>query len=221
MAELSTDDGGGGKKHGKKRAKKSSTRIDMTPLVDLGFLLLTFFILTTTFNKPQAMQLTMPKNIKDPSELENSSKVDDDHTINILLTKNNTVYWYFGIADPNKGALPALNKVSYGPNGLRKILIDENNKRHRTYDEIEKLKKMVAEGKMPKDSLSKKKIAFLDDPKRKASILTVLLKPDKDAKYKNIVDALDEMAICNIGIYALLESNPIEDQMIANAQSYN
>jgi hypothetical protein len=80
---------------------------------------------------------------------------------------------------------------------------------------------MVAEGKMPKDSLSKKKIAFLEDPKRKASILTVLLKPDKDAKYKNIVDALDEMAICNIGIYALLEANPIEDQMIANAQAYN
>jgi hypothetical protein len=47
-----------------------------------------------------------------------------------------------------------------------------------------------------------------------------LLKPDKDAKYKNIVDALDEMAICNIGIYALLESNPIEDQMIANANTF-
>jgi len=221
MAELNTDDGGGGKKkHGKQRAKKSSTRIDMTPMVDLGFLLLTFFILTTTFNKPQAMQLTMPKKIKDPSELENSSKVDDDHTLNVLLTKDNTVYWYFGIADPNKGALPALNKVSYGPGGLRKVLIEENNKRHRTYDEIEKLKKMVEEGKLPKDSLGKKKMAFFDDPKRKTSTLTVLLKPDKDAKYKNIVDALDEMAICNIGIYALLESNPIEDQMIANANSY-
>lgn len=221
MAEINTDDGGGGKKkHGKKRAKKSSTRIDMTPMVDLGFLLLTFFILTTTFNKPQAMQLTMPKKIKDPSELENSNKVAADHTLNVLLTKNNTVYYYFGMADPNKGALPALNKVSFGPNGLRKVLIDENNKRHNAYNEVEKLKKEVAEGKLPKDSLGKRKIEFFSTPGKKASFLTVLIKPDKEAKYKNVVDALDEMAICNIGIYALLESNPIEDQMIANAATY-
>jgi biopolymer transport protein ExbD len=221
MAEINTDDGGGGKKkHGKKRAKKSSTRIDMTPMVDLGFLLLTFFILTTTFNKPQAMQLTMPKKIKDPSELENSNKVAADHTLNVLLTKNNTVYYYFGMADPSKGALPALNKVSFGPNGLRKVLIDENNKRHNAYNEVEKLKKEVAEGKLPKDSLGKKKIEFFSTPGKKASFLTVLIKPDKEAKYKNVVDALDEMAICNIGIYALLESNPIEDQMIANATTY-
>ena len=73
---------------------------------------------------------------------------------------------------------------------------------------------------MPKDSLGKKKGDFFSDKTRKTSILVVLLKPDKDAKYKNIVDALDEMAICNIGTYALLESNEVENQMIANAQTY-
>jgi biopolymer transport protein ExbD len=220
MAQLNTDDGGGGKKkHGKKRAKKTSTHIDMTPMVDLGFLLLTFFILTTTFNKPQAMQLTMPKKLDDPTVKPNT--VAADHTLNVLLTKDNTVYYYFGMADPTKGALPALNKVTFGPDGLRKVLIDENNKRHRAYDEIEKLKKEVAEGKLPKDSLGKKKIDFFTEKSRKTSVLTVLLKPDKDAKYKNIVDALDEMAICNIGIYALLESNEVENQMIANASTYN
>jgi biopolymer transport protein ExbD len=191
----------------------------MTPMVDLGFLLLTFFILTTTFNKPQAMQLTMPK--KDENiPLEDQSKVPADHTMNVLLTKDNTVYWYFGMADPTKGALPALNKATYGPNGLRKVLIAENNKRHGAYDAIEKLKNEVATGKMPKDSLGKKKGDFFSDKTRKTSILVVLLKPDKDAKYKNIVDALDEMAICNIGTYALLESNEVENQMIANAQTY-
>ena len=191
----------------------------MTPMVDLGFLLLTFFILTTTFNKPQAMQLTMPK--KDENiPLEDQSKVPADHTMNVLVTKDNTVYWYFGMADPTKGALPALNKATYGPNGLRKVLIAENNKRHGAYDAIEKLKNEVATGKMPKDSLGKKKGDFFSDKTRKTSILVVLLKPDKDAKYKNIVDALDEMAICNIGTYALLESNEVENQMIANAQTY-
>ena len=95
MAEVNTgDDGGGKKKHGKQRAKKSSTRIDMTPMVDLGFLLLTFFILTTTFNKPQAMEINMP--IKDDKLQEkDKNKVPANHTLNILLTDKNVVYWYF------------------------------------------------------------------------------------------------------------------------------
>ena len=122
MAEVNTgDDGGGKKKHGKQRAKKSSTRIDMTPMVDLGFLLLTFFILTTTFNKPQAMEINMP--IKDDKlKEEQKNKVPADHTLNILLTDKNVVYWYFGVADPSK-PLPSLTKTNYSKDGIRKILI--------------------------------------------------------------------------------------------------
>ena len=61
MAEISQ---GSGKKDGKVRSKKTSTRIDMTPMVDLAFLLLTFFVMTTTLNKPQTMEITMPEKPK-------------------------------------------------------------------------------------------------------------------------------------------------------------
>jgi biopolymer transport protein ExbD len=217
MAEVNTgDDGGGKKKHGKQRAKKSSTRIDMTPMVDLGFLLLTFFILTTTFNKPQAMEINMP--IKDDKLQEkDKNKVPADHTLNILLTDKNVVYWYFGVADPSK-ALPSLTKTNYSKDGIRKVLIAENNKRHNAFNQIEQWKKEASEGKMEEEELKEKIKVFRET--NKMSSLIVLLKPDKESNYKNIVDALDEMAICNIGSYALLESNDLENQMIANANTY-
>jgi biopolymer transport protein ExbD len=216
MAELNTEEGGGKKKHGKKRAKKTSTRIDMTPMVDLGFLLLTFFILTTTFSKPKAMEINMPVKDKDLKE-EEKNKVPAEHTLNVILTKNNVIYWYFGIADPNK-TLPALTKTNFSKDGLRKVLVNENNKRHNAYKEIEGWKKQVREGKLKEEDYKEKLKAFR--AQHKASSLIVLLKPDKESKYKNIVDALDEMAICNIGSYALLESNQVENLMVENANSY-
>jgi biopolymer transport protein ExbD len=217
MAEVNTgDDGGGKKKHGKQRAKKSSTRIDMTPMVDLGFLLLTFFILTTTFNKPQAMEINMPVKDKD-IPIEDQNKVPADHTLNIILTDNNVVYWYFGVADPNK-PLPALTKTNYSQNGIRKLLIAENNKRHNMYNQIELWKKEVSSGALSDDEYREKVKAYRKT--NQLSSLIVLLKPDKDSNYKNVVDALDEMAICNVGSYALLETNDLENQMVANANTF-
>src|SRR5436189_5681482 len=96
MAEVqqqdSSDKGG---KHKKVRAKKSSTHIDMTPMVDLAFLLLTFFILTTTFSKPKTMDITMP--VKDKIEDKDRTKVPASQTMSVLLTKDDRIIWYMGI----------------------------------------------------------------------------------------------------------------------------
>ena len=87
-----------GKKRGGVRAKKMSTRIDMTPMVDLGFLLVTFFILTTTMQKPKAMQVVMPeKDVKDSTQM---SKVRESEAMTILLGSNDRVFFYYGIQDP-------------------------------------------------------------------------------------------------------------------------
>src|SRR6185369_6827875 len=94
MAEIA-EGGGGGHKGGKKRAKKSSTHIDMTPMVDLAFLLLTFFVLTSTFSKPSAMDLIMPKNDK------TIKPVNVKNILTVVLDKSDTVYYYYSQLDTN------------------------------------------------------------------------------------------------------------------------
>ena len=106
-----------GGKHSKVRAKKSSTHIDMTPMVDLAFLLLTFFILTTTFSKPKTMDITMP--VKDKVEDKDRSKVPASQTMSVLLTENNRIIWYMGI---DSGAVaPETNIADFSVNGERSI----------------------------------------------------------------------------------------------------
>src|SRR5688500_3149924 len=101
MAELDTS-GGGSKKGGKIRSKKQSTRVDLTAMVDLAFLLITFFMLTTTLAKPQAMDLAMPD--KDEENPETQLDVADNRTMTILLGNNNQLEWYMGLVDKPIGS---------------------------------------------------------------------------------------------------------------------
>jgi len=108
---------GGGKGDGKVRSKKSSTRIDMTPMVDLAFLLLTFFMLTTTFNKPQTMEIIMPEK---PKEEEDQPLVNEKKVVTLLLGKDDKIYWYQGITDPT------VEVTNFSKDGIRKVLLEHN-----------------------------------------------------------------------------------------------
>ena len=104
MAEMDTSGGGGHHKKGPgvKKSKKASTRVDLTPMVDLGFLLITFFIFTTTMSQPTAMKLNLPKDTDKPEE---QNKLKESGALTLLLGKNNSVYFYEGILDPSASNL--------------------------------------------------------------------------------------------------------------------
>src|ERR1700733_1514237 len=98
MAEIDTSSGGGKKGPGVKKAKKLSTRVDLTPMVDLGFLLITFFIFATTLSQPTTMGLAMPKDdVKD----QDLTKIKESGALTIVMGKANQVYYYMGM-DPTK-----------------------------------------------------------------------------------------------------------------------
>ena len=117
MAELNTGDGGG-KKGGKVRSKKSGSKVDLTAMVDLAFLLITFFMLTTTLSKPQSMSLGLPD--KEDDKKEKPIKVDENRTLTVLLGDNNKMFYYMGLlATPIAGP----KEISYGKEGIRKELL--------------------------------------------------------------------------------------------------
>ncbi|MFD0751708.1 ExbD/TolR family protein [Mucilaginibacter calamicampi] len=126
MAELDTS-GGGKKGGGKVRSKKASTRVDLTAMVDLAFLLITFFILTTTLQKPKAMDLTMPDKQEDNKKVE--LDVAESRTMTILIGKDNKVEWYIGqLLKPIAG--PTIE--GFGKNGLIKTLVEKQAEIKRT-----------------------------------------------------------------------------------------
>jgi biopolymer transport protein ExbD len=190
MAEIAQDGGGGHKKGGKVRSKKMSTRIDFTPMVDLGFLLITFFMLTTTLAKPNIMALVMPeKDIKK----EDVEPVKESKVLTLLLGANDKVYYYEGITDAK------LDSTDFSAEGLRTVILNKMDK-VKTQFGTETFKKKNKEG--------------VEEERTDGSYINVLIKPTKDSRYKNLVDALDEMAICKVRYYVILDVSELEEKFI-------
>jgi biopolymer transport protein ExbD len=196
-----------GKKGGKRRPKKQSTRIDMTPMVDLMCLLITFFMLTTAFSKPKVMVITMPEKNK-PEE--KTPQIPAWRTLNILLTDNDVLYYYVGNADPRKPPLPTLIKSDFSKNGIRKVLLEKNKD---LFTQITTFRDRRMSGKLVvADTTADREIKDMKKGDMKGPI--VLIKADDKAKYKDVVNIIDEMAICNIASYAIVDITTVELEML-------
>lgn len=206
MAEI-VESGGGGEKGGKKRPKKGSARIDMTPMVDLGFLLLTFFVLTSTFAKPKVMSLTYPAK-EDPATKTDPPKVKNGIT---FLISDDKVFYYEGEFYPagNTKGKPAtqLTETNFGPEGIRKILKEKNTF---VLNKITELKGKL-DKKQISDSIYKKELIAA---KGKPEALKVLVKTDMKAKTRNFIDVIDELYIAQIGVIAPVDITKSEQELL-------
>jgi biopolymer transport protein ExbD len=162
MAEITQNSG---KPSGKIRVKKLSTRIDMTPMVDLAFLLLTFFILTSTFSDFKVMDLEMP-DVKAP--VDTRPPVNQKNVLNLVLGKNDKIFWWIGFG-------PSVATTNYSSTGVRKLLLDQKTNPH----------------------------------------LVVLIKPQDESRFENIVDILDEISVTATKRYAIVDLNDDDKQLIA------
>ena len=192
MAEIA--ESGGGKKGGPgvKKPKKLSTRIDLTPMVDLGFLLITFFIFTTTRSKPKTMEINMPSEKK----TDKPNEVKDYTAMTILLSKEHRVYYYLGMAnDPLK---PPKVDVTYfqNKNGIRDAII---NLKKNVYAE--------RNNGMPGHKAD-------DEP-------VIIIKPDTTSQYEDMVNILDEMQVNGINIYAMVDISDVDREFIKLTEQAN
>ena len=194
MASIEEGGGGGHKKGpGVKKAKKLSTHLDMTPMVDLGFLLITFFIFTTTMSSPTTMELYMPK---DTDKDEDQNKAKESGALTIMLSKDNHVYYYEGQLKED-----ASNFLSTNFAGIRKVIIDKKKAVIEAHQHDAGCEKIWA-----KNGGDKKSCLDKD--------LVVVIKPGELATYKNTVDILDEMTITNIKRYAMVDLFQAEKDLI-------
>ncbi|MFN0202291.1 MAG: ExbD/TolR family protein [Bacteroidia bacterium] len=190
MAEM-VGGGGGGHKKGGPKSKKKSTRIDMTAMVDVAFLLLTFFVLTATMTNSNVMDMVLPPKIEGekPPEVD----VDQEKVITFVLEKDNKVKFWRGECSKD-----SVHETDYSSEGIRKIISTH-------------MKKKVP---LCTDSVTKQRIARGELDAKSCWDPLFVIKPKKACKYKNLVDVLDEMYINHAKKFAIAEFSEDDSLMM-------
>lgn len=184
MAEIV--DGGGGDGKGKKKAKKTPARIDMTPMVDLAFLLLTFFVLAATLAKPKTLEIIYPKKAEDDTT---KTKVNFQLATTLLLgEKENEIFYYSGMYKQDS---TEIYLTDFSKDGFRKIMLDKNE---RVNSRVNQLKQLREQDKIPESQYEEEYKKVVGD----SLAPFVVVKTVDKTKYKNVINAIDELNLVNV-----------------------
>jgi biopolymer transport protein ExbD len=167
------------KRAGVRRAIRHNCKIDMTPMVDLGFLLISFFVITTELSKPTVMNLNMPADGK-------SIPLGESNALTIIPAGNNQLFYYFGKWEEAEKRGKIYTTTYAGKNSIRNIIATKQQELDR---------EIKSKGK--KDGLM------------------LLIKPTKEASYKNLVDLLDEAIINNVKKYIVIKVSSTENEWLS------
>jgi len=206
MSEVNT----GGAKAVKGKPRKIETRVDFTPMVDMNMLLITFFMLCTSMAKPQTMEIVMPTKDENIADVD-KNKVKDTNAITLILGEDNKVYYYLG--KPNYKDPSSLKVANYGgaedKNSLRSLLLERNKVGVMKVQKLKQLKykKQISEADFTKG---------VSEAKNDKDGQVVIIKPTDESTYQNLIDALDEMQICSIGKYAIVDEEAGDKFLVKN-----
>lgn len=200
MAEIiqTTPERGTGRK-----SRRYSVQPDMTPMVDLAFLLVTFFVLTTSMMKTRAIPIIYPSEEGDPTQA--------NHVLNILLEDSTgRIFWYYGMLKPG---ITELNQTDFSGNGLRKILLEHNPHVLNSLQQIES-------AMPPRESWTEADYSqfqrLSNEVFASKNALTVLVKTLPETKYEAVITAMDELNICHVHKRAVQDMNKEEIELIKN-----
>ena len=198
MANIDTT----GKSETKKgRPERKILRVDFTRMVDMNLLLITFFMFCTTLSIPQIMDVAMPTDKGEQPE-------PDSKSVTVILGENDKVYYYEGLANyEDYTSLKETNTL-----GLRNMLLTRNNANMSKIKELrqKRYKKQITEKEFKEMS---------SNVKKSKDGLIVLIKPTEKSNYKNLVDALDEMQICGVGKYTIVDLEDGDKVLMENLKT--
>jgi biopolymer transport protein ExbD len=203
MAEII--ESGGHEKGGKKRPKKSPVRMDMTPMVDLAFLLLTFFILATSLSKPKTVEIVYPKEVENKDD---QTQLDDDLATTLLVgDADDKIFYYHGKFRKDTTELIPTN---FSKDGFRVVLLDRNRKIN---ERVNVIKDKLNKGEINEEQYKKAYIDITND----SLAPFVVVKTLPTTKWKNVVNAIDELNITNVKKRAIMDMEKREAELFVPA----
>lgn len=198
MANINVNNRGNEKKG---KPKKQLLRVDFTPMVDMNMLLITFFMFCTTLSMPQIMKLAMPTD-------EGEQKVPQSGSATVILGENDKIYFYDGM--PNYEDYTSLKVMNQQE--LRKALMDRNAY---IMSKLKDLRQVYANKEISKEEYNLQ----VKEIKKSKEGFNILIKPTKASSYRNLVDALDEMHICGIDKYSIVDLEEADEFLMENLKT--